>query len=403
MATLRIDQAANVAQTLFFEKSPAQKPAASSSTDKTSLQFLTRGSGGISQSAYGVNQDKIYTSQQADQFVQDNKDLLSLIDGDSTGNARQLLSKREISSRDDLLSVVAEAARDQLSPNAKNDISQQKLEERPQLAGMILQNTGGIRDLINSDRDVSKLFSKDAPKTEQSLYNRLAKKAAGLFKAGTQLSDEKFYQSRPKVADELLHDPTLVKYLNDSAYGASRQTSFVRKVASSGYEALFNSQVASRATSLSQSGEFNAAFFAAERNRPFAEYVAAGEHTTELPQPHQYLHDHPELHLQNKATADNFDFQEAIHAITAQQAHSLFASNFPGDNDFFHNNIDVSRLAIENTNFRAQLGSSKGAASLDRVLNGGRSGEISTQTLATAKQQFRAAYADPTRNISIMV
>lgn len=368
----------------------------------SSLALLQKGSAGFVQSGFAVDASNLLSRQEADRFIAQNRDLLYVIDQDRSGKAKNILEKKEIATRENLINVVAETAHALLTPTAGNIVTVKKLEQRPQLAAMLVLNTGRLRELVNQDESVRQLFAEDAPSPDQAMYERVAQMAANLFAPGDTLNDASFFESHPKAAVYLLGNSDVVRDLSVPAYATSRQLNFYNSVDSDPYQDLFDNNVSQVAADAAQSGVFSQSFFATEDYVPFAEFVAAGQFIKDVPTPGETLHNHPEYRLQNIARGDRFNFPDVVKDIVAMQARDLLAADLPVKADFFRTELEVAQLTLKRSDFRAELQSASARQDLVALSGSGTRPTISASTQNTFRQQFRSSYRDPPSRIAIL-
>ncbi|MBI4239261.1 MAG: hypothetical protein HY696_12710 [Deltaproteobacteria bacterium] len=367
------------------------------------LALLQKGSAGFAQSGHAVDSTNILSRQEADRFISQNRDLLYVIDNDASGKAKERLEKTAIATRENLINVVAETAHALLTPTAANVVTVKKLEQRPQLAAMLVLNTAGIRNLVNHDDAVRALFADDAPLPDQAMYERVGEMAADLFESGSTLDDAEFFKAHPKAAVYLLGNSDVVRDMSVPAYATSRQLTFYNAVDSDPYQDLFDNNVSQVAADATQSGVFNQSFFATEDYVPFAEFVAAGQFIKDVPTPGETLHNHPEYRLQNVGRNDRFNYSDVVKGIVAMQARDLLAADLPVKADFFRSELEVAQIALARADFRANLQSESARADLSALSGSGVRPTVSAATLSALRQQFRSSYRDPPNRISIMV
>ncbi|GEM_PF-4108269 len=356
----------------------------------------------LQRSGYSIDRMRMYATQEANKFISANRDLLYV--ADHSDEVRQALQKKTVATRDDLKQVLADVAAGQLTGAAATKLTANVLKDDPTLSAQIILNTGGLRDILNRDGSQAELFTANSASPEKALYAEVGKKAAALFSSSNPLNDADFMTQHPKVATYLLSRPDVVQKLNGLSTSVASAKAFKERVDNSAYQSMFDSFVTSFATTAVNSGSFPSSFFSATEHIKFAEYVTAGEFQSNVPKPSEYLKKHPEIRGNNLAAADNFDFTNVVKEITAGQATGLLPADSPMTQDFLQSHSGVASLVIQNSSYRTNISSTRASIDLSAVLQSSEyQPSISSTTQDLVRRQFQSIYAEPQRNVSIVV
>ncbi len=342
--------------------SVARKNARSnrSAINDTDSNKFVRGRG-LNHTQYGVDKTTVYQQQRVNTFVQENRDLLSVID--QSESAKEKLSKTAITSRKDLKKVIGDAAHDGLTGQSKQKISRESLAEETTLASLILLNQGGLKDKINENSGIADLFQSNGRDLKQVTYQKLAQKAEALFEKDNVLHDATFFKNNPNAAVYLFAEPSQISQLQDKDLAQE----FKNNVSHSAYQDTFNQAAVNHATQVTNSGSFSAAFFG--QYQELATFVAASSLADDRPQAGTLLKENAQWALNNRATGDHFEIDSFLKTLFAKQGDSKLPATFTNDDSFLRKNLGLARLLDQDSSFRNAIGKSQ-SNSLIRVLSG---------------------------------
>lgn len=357
----------------------------------------------LEQSGFGIDRNKIFSTQTANKFINKNRDLLYVID--QSDAAKDILStKKSIKTRDQLSDVIAEAAHSLLKGEAANKITQNNLSKKPEIAAFILLNTAGLRDLVNDeDNSIADVFTNEAELPESSIVSKLAEKAAAQFDEDSPLNDKEFFKNNPKVAAFLLVEKDFANVYKRGNSRNDKAQSFKNQVNEVAFQNTFNNFIAKFAADSTTSGFFTQNFFSEDNSRiTLAEFVAAGEFGKEIPSFTEYLESNPHLLQDNKALNDRFNFREVVTDIVSNQALNLLSATTPITKKFLSENPSFSSYIINNEGIRKKL-SEKGAEEQLSVIlkQSQRVFEVSSETLGKIRGAFESRFRDPNFSVSI--
>lgn len=349
-------------------------------------------------SGFSMERASSYSAQEAARFIRENKDILSVID--RSDEAKKVLEKKEVSSRQDLVDVLAETAKSLLQVDAAAQFDLKTLQSSPLLSSLITLNVGGFRDLVNKSSDTVALFS-DAAEPQNDSYKRLGKMAADLFKSGSPLNDEGFFRANPKAASYLLNNSDAVLTFTDRTNGDKDAQKFKDRVDNGAYKSLLEDFVSGFAATAANSGVYTKSFFSS--NIPFAEFVAAGESLRDAPTPAEFLKKHPEYQEKNPGTGDHFNFPGFVKDVTAFQARNFLDSNSPASEEDLRSLPGLGSLIVLNKGLRQSFNTPEAKTQLSFLGGGSEVPGISSATSDLVQNRFHAAFENPQKIVSIVV
>ena len=160
----------------------------------------------------GELSDNVLARVDKARFVRENRDLLSVFEGNPDLAAR--LQDRTVKERADLETVLREAATDKLG--AANPITDGFLRDRPELAMVLALNAGGITDKLATNTDAAKAVVDGSIPFDADLKKRLAAEAIKLFpNRDTMKMRESFLEEQPVAAVYFLLHPDRAADLYD--------------------------------------------------------------------------------------------------------------------------------------------------------------------------------------------
>ncbi len=338
-------------------------------------------------SGLGITSSDSPSIEQTRRFIEQNKDLLAVFD--KSDDLQERLAAQPIHSRDDLVEILAETAHEQLRGQAARKISKEDLESSPEVAAMVVLNVGGLREKLNSDPALVKVFTEE--KSPETLgYQELGKKASALFAKNHPLQDAKLLANHPKVAIYLLERRDVVRDL--TAYSDSREKAetFRDKINDPVNQSIFDDYVANRAATLVDSGGYTEDFFA--EHVDFAEFVVASQYTADKPKVAEYFRSHPEFVTDNPATNDGFRFEQAVKEVLSFQARNLLPESSPITSMFLKSEVGIASLIVHDRDFRSGLQKGDAQDTLSALLKDRRASRgLSSQTVATVFRQYQTS------------
>lgn len=357
---------------------------------KTPLNL--RANEGFAPSGLSLSRASAISAQQSEKFVRDNKDLLYVID--NSEEAKDLLEKKDVSTRWDLIGVIAETANSLLSGEAATKLSTSYLSMKPVLASMIVLNTGNIRDHLEKTPSLGSLLSDEgAVEPEKDVFERVAKKASALFAEDNALHDDTFWKEHPNAMVYILRSANDVAQFNHPYSGKTDAQLFKYRAEREDYQYMFDNITSKYANEVSDNGTYSEAFF--NTYKTVGQFVAAGEFLTDIPKPGRFFKDHPEYYLRNKGTADQFRFGEITGGVMAAQAQEMFGVGSPVTSEFLKSNVGFARFMIRDAQFRADITGTDSREQL-AVLFGASQGmpSISAETISRLNKRYHSSYED---------
>ncbi|MBX7147908.1 hypothetical protein K1X76_02385 [bacterium] len=379
------------------------------STDNSSLKlkgtdFLKSSLGratGLPPQNLALDKSRVYSEQDKNKFVSENKDLLYVIS--QSDEATKLLGKKDISSRKDLSDIVAETAFNTLNSDAKKSITIEKLKSSSVLSSLISLNTGGIRDIVNEDENNAAILVSSATETANDLLDSVAQKTAALFEEDSPLNDAAFLKDHHEVAIYLYNNPDVVNTYNTHTNRTDLAEAFKNTVDHVASQEAFNSYIAQRADELVGSGSYDQSFF--EDNQDLANLVVASSADTNIRSVARFLTDHPEYNLSNPSTADAFNSDQFLADVLADQTKNALGSASPITEDFLRSNPGFSRLALQKSDFFKGISSAASQKDLKIVFGNTGSQDVKDEVKKLGQSiasQFRSSYQDPRRAYSVL-
>ncbi len=275
------------------------------------------GEGSIQKTSLGIKSHKVFQTNEFRRFQDGNKDLYHAIS--KSDKAKEIYAKKEIRTRGDLVDVVAEAAHDQLSDNAKEILTKGKLKEDPFTASLLAMNAGGIRDLVNQDKSFAEmLLSGDAQSHQKETIGQLAQKAADLFEKDHALNDRQFFENNPNAAVYVIQNKDVVKDFTETEAGKDRAEAFRDEIRSSANQTIITNATNDFIQSHLQSGAYDEEFL--NDHPDFTAYIAASLVLEEKPTVAEILKKNPRYNLRNSVSHDRFNETEVTEDILAKQA-----------------------------------------------------------------------------------
>lgn len=371
--------------------------AATTSAADTTRQLTIDASNLLSPSAAGprppqftLEQAGKITAQAAERFVQDNRDLLFVIDRDTSGKTAELLEQRSVATRADLTNLIAESAAAQTVQTGGDPLDADFFRGHSQLAALVVMNTGGIRDLLNSNASARAVVAQDVPHPEAQGYDALAQKAAALFAADSTLHDEDFFRENPKVGEFLLARPDIVQNLTTSSDASSQTDQFKRYALSEAYQDMFDAFLGQAAEDAVHSASYTDEYFS--EHTDIAEYVVAGTQSTDVPSPADVLRKHPEFRLENLATGDRFNLTAVAKQVTAEQATARIRGS-AATTEFFRAHTGVAQLVVASDQLRDGWRRADARQQL-AVMSGEREASVSDATRQRVRRQFQSPFPE---------
>ncbi|QQR79373.1 MAG: hypothetical protein IPJ69_08340 [Deltaproteobacteria bacterium] len=283
----------------------------------TKLSMQQIGHGSLQKTSFGVKSNKVFQTNEFSRFQESNKDLFHVIS--KSDKAKEIYSKKDIRTRDDLVDVVAQAANENLSGDAKNILTKDKLKEDPFMASIIAMNTGGIKDILNKEASVAdKLLSGDAETSRKEAMSQLADKASSLFEKDHVLNDKKFFEENPKAAVYVIKNKDVVRDFTETQAGKDRAEVFRDEIRRGVNQTIVTNETNDFVQSNLQSGTYNKDFL--NNNSDFTDYIAASLILDDKPTVAKVLKDNPHYNLQNRVVKDQFNEDDVTRDIVAKQA-----------------------------------------------------------------------------------
>ncbi len=350
---------------------------------------------------YSIDQNQVLTIQDTHRFIQSNQDLLYVID--QSKEAKNTLSKKTVSSREDLAGVIAETAKSLLTGEAANTIDIKTLKKDARLSSLIVLNTAGIRDILNTDSEAVELFSKEAPSPEKIVFQKLGEETAALFNKANPLHDANFFADNPKVGIYLLKHSEVVKDLNDATdISFTKAKTFKSRIHSTDRETLYDDTASQVAADATNSGTYSQSYFA--NHVSLAEYVAAAEFTNASSPPADYLKKHPELAQDNISLNDRLNTTDLYNTLHALEARDRLSAHSPIPTSVLKLEQGLSSLILKNSSFAEKLNKKEFEKTL-QVVTGGYTAQVhlSSKTNELIRNQYRSPYQNPKPGVSIVI
>ena len=302
-------------------------------------------------SGYGIQSNKVFQSNEFSRFQSANKDLLHVIS--KSDKAKEIYSKKEIRTRDDLVQVIAQAAHDQLSGESKDVLTTDKLAQNPQVASLIALNSGGLRDVVNESKANAEMVMDTSADFKKDTIERVAEKAASRFEPGNALNDKQFFQDHPKAAVYALTNADVVRDFTETQAGKDRAKVFRDEVNRGVNQDLLENETNNFIQNTFKSGTYNEDFLNA--NPDFTNYLAASMVLDDQPTVSKVLKHNPQYNLRNRAVGDRFNYDDVTRDIMAQQAFEKIRPDSELTENDFKTHSGLARLILKNVSLQDEF------------------------------------------------
>lgn len=297
---------------------------------------------------FAIPSHKVFQANEFNRFQNDNKDLFHVIS--KSDKAQEIYSKKDIRSREDLVKVIAEAAHDQLTGEAKDILTADKLAQNSQIASLVALNTGGIRDLLNQDKSSAEMLLDGTADLKKDSIRKLAEKASSLFEEGHALNDKNFFENNPKAAVYVLQDKNIQRDFTETEAGKDRAERFRDEIKREVNQSLITNETNSFIQDHLQSGTYTTSFL--DANPEFTDYLAASLALSESPTAAKILKDRPQYNLQNRAAEDQFNYDDVVKDIVSQQASETLNPDSEIKQSDLKKNTGLARLILKNVSLQ---------------------------------------------------
>lgn len=345
-------------------------------------------------SSFSIKGKDIHQLRDFRSFSNNNQDLLYAIS--KSDAAMKTLEKTKVSSREDLVKIVSEAAYDAVknSANAPSNLKT-KFQQDPKYAALVLSNVGGIQELLKKEEVSQDFFSTSSG--EDQVFKKLAEKAAALFEKDNSLNDVSFFQNHVDAAIYVLNKPTLVSTFNNGDSGIAAALAFKTNADRADQEALFQDTAVTLARNSVNRSTYTESFF--EENEELTQFVVATDLLKFSTTGADVLKSNLSLQSNNIALGDHYNYTQFVDDTIAKDAVSRLGSHTPLNSSFFKLHPQLSQLLRDNDEFRKNISSSDTKKQL-QVLFGEK--DASTKDLKEVMSSLQKSF-NAAREISYVI